>query len=98
MRLRSLNDETITNKYLSLNNPKMQELYKYLEMMADSNTKIYSFLKLEITSKGIYEKICDLLYVLFVYVTGSNAEGEIRISLKFDSPNLQNYPTGDYTL
>lgn len=84
MRLRNLNDSMITDKYLSLNNPKMQELYKYLEVMADNNTKIFSFLKLEITSKGIYEKICDLLYVLFVYVTGNNTEGEIRISLNID--------------
>ena len=81
MRLRNWKDKTITNNYLSLNNPKMQELYKYLELMADSNTKIYSFLKLDITSKGIYDKICDLLYVLLVYVTGFNSEGEIRISL-----------------
>ena len=84
IRLRNLNDSTITDKYLSLNNPKMQELYKYLEIMADNNIKIYSFLKLEIASKGIYEKICDLLYVLFVYVTGNNTEGEIRISLNID--------------
>lgn len=84
MRLRKLNDSMITDKYLSLNNPKMQELYKHLEVMADNNTKIFSFLKLEFTSKGIYEKICDLLYVLFVYVTGNNTEGEIRISLNID--------------
>ena len=84
MRLRNLNDSRITDKYLSLNNPKMQELYKYLEVMADNNTKIYSFLKLEITSKSNYDNICDLLYVLFVYVTGNNTEGEIRISLNID--------------
>lgn len=84
MRLRNLNDEMITNKYLSLNNLKMQELYKYLERMVDNNTKIFSFLKLEITSKGIYEEVCDLLYVLLVYVTGYNTEGEIRISLNID--------------
>lgn len=84
MRLRNLNDTIITDKYLSLNNPKMQELYKYLEMMVDNNTNIFSFLKLEITSKGGYAKISDLLYVLFVYVTGYNTEGEIRISLNID--------------
>ncbi|EFR60150.1 hypothetical protein [Veillonella sp. oral taxon 158] len=84
MRLRNLNESMITDKYLSLNNSKMRELYKYLEVMADNNTKIFSFLKLEISSKGIYEKICDLLYVLFVYVTGNNTEGEIRISLNID--------------
>lgn len=84
MRLRNLNDSMITNEYLSLNNTKMQELYKYLEFMADNNFKIHSFLKLEITSKGVYDEICDLLYVLLVYVTGSNIEGEIRISLNIE--------------
>jgi hypothetical protein len=84
MRLRDLNDPMITNNYLSLNNLKIQELYKYIEIMVDNNTKIYSFLKLEITSKGIYEKISDLLYVLLVYITGNNIEGEIRISLNMD--------------
>ena len=28
---------------------------------ADNNTEIHSFLKLEITSKGRYDKLCDLL-------------------------------------
>lgn len=84
MRLRNLKDEVITDKYLSLNNPKMRELYRYLEMMADNNTKIFSFLKLEITSKGGYDNICDLLYALLVYVTGYNIEGEIRISLNIE--------------
>ena len=84
MRLRNLKDEIITDKYLSLNNSKMRELYKYLEIMADNNTKIFSFLKLEITSKGGYDNICDLLYVLLVYVTGYNIEGEIRISLNIE--------------
>ena len=86
MRLRNLKDDTVNN-YLSLNNPKMQELYKYLEMMADNNTKIFSFLKLEIESKGSYDRICDLLYVLLVYVTGANSEGEIRISLNLQDDN-----------
>lgn len=84
MRLRKLNDTMINEKYLSLNNFKMRELYKYLEIMADNNTKIHSFLKLEISTKGIYERLCDLLYVLFVYVTGNNTEGEIQISLNID--------------
>ena len=84
MRLRNLNDKNVTEKHLSLNNPKMRDLYNYLERMADNNTKIHSFLKLEITSKGGYDKICDLLYVLFVYVTGYNIEGEIRISQNID--------------
>lgn len=81
MRLRNLKELNITDKYLSLNNIKMQELYRYLEAMVDNNTKIFSFLKLDITSKGRYEKICDFLYVVLVYVTGNNTEGEIRISI-----------------
>lgn len=84
MRLRNLNDVIINDKYLSLNNYKMKELYKYLEIMVDNNTKIHSFLKLNITTKGEYNKICDLLYTLLVYVTGNDIEGEIRISLNLD--------------
>lgn len=84
LRLRSLNDKNITEKYLSLNNPKMQQLYKYLEQMADNNIRLLSFLKLDITSKGKDDKICDLLYALLVYVTGYSAEGEIKISLNLE--------------
>ena len=84
LRLRNLKDQTITDKYLSLNNVKMQELYKYLEILADYNIKIPSFLKLNISSKGIYADMSDLLYLLFVYVTGSNIEDEIKISLNID--------------
>lgn len=84
LRLRDLNDETITTNYLSLNNPHMQDLYKYIEQMVDCNTKIYSFLKLDISNKGRYDKICDLLYVLLVYITGYDADGEISISLNVD--------------
>ena len=84
MRLRNLKELNIIDKYLSLNNIKMQELYRYLETMVDNNTKIFSFLNLDIASKGRYEKICDLLYVVLVYVTGKNTEGEIKISLNID--------------
>lgn len=80
LRLRSLNNDMINSNYLSLNNNKMRKLYKYIELMIDNNIYIKSFLKLEIASKGMYENICDLLYVLLVYVTGHNTEGEIRIS------------------
>ena len=84
MRLRNLKELNITDNYLSLNNIKMQELYRYLEAMVDNDTKIISFLNLDIASKGRYEKICDLLYVVLVYVTGNNTEGEIKISLNID--------------
>jgi len=84
MRLRNLNDSKIIDRYLSLNNPQMHELYAYLELMVKNNIKIHSFLRLEITSKGRYNNICDLLYVMLVYVTGSDTEGEIRISIDLD--------------
>ncbi|WP_276948359.1 DUF2357 domain-containing protein [Acetatifactor muris] len=80
LRLRKRNDPVINRNYLSLNNRKMQELYRYIETMIDSQTVIYSFLKLEISNKGPYSQICDLLYVLLVYITGQDAEGEIKIS------------------
>ena len=81
LRLRSLGNEKLTRDYLSLNNHKMQSLYKYLENMIDYKVVLHSFLKLEIPSKGIYKDIPDLLYVLLVYITGCNIDGEIRISI-----------------
>lgn len=84
LRLRNLNDSKVIDRYLSLNSPEMRELYFYLELMVKNNIKIHSFLKLEISSKGIYNEICDLLYVMLVYVTGSDTEGEIRISIDLD--------------
>ena len=84
LRLRNLNDSKIIDRYLSLNSPEMRELYFYLELMVKNDIKIHSFLKLEISSKGIYNEICDLLYVMLVYVTGNDTEGEIRISIDLD--------------
>lgn len=81
MRLRINADDKITRMYLSLNNIKMQELYRYLELMVDNNLEIDSLLKIEVPSKGEYDKICDLIYVLLVYLTGADIEGEIRISI-----------------
>lgn len=49
-----------------------------------NQASVFSFLKLDITSKGKDNKICDLLYALLVYVTGYNAEDEIRISLNLE--------------
>ena len=84
LRLRNLKDENITKYYLSLNNRDMQLLYKYIEDMIDSNISLHSFLKLEIPSKGVYTNICDLFYVLLVYITGYNIDGEIRISIDIE--------------
>lgn len=80
LRLRQLNNDLINKKYLSLNNNNMRELYACLEKMVENRTVIHSFLKLEVTNKGIYDDICDLIYVLLVYVSGYNTESEIVIS------------------
>lgn len=85
LRLRSLGDETITTNYLSLNNLYMQSLYKNIEIMIDKNIHLHSFLKLDISNKGMYEKVSNLLYVLLVYITGYDADGEINISLDIDN-------------
>ncbi|WP_300276163.1 DUF2357 domain-containing protein [Peptacetobacter sp.] len=83
-RLRQNCSDEIISKYLSLNNPKMQELYKYLEIIVDNNINLFSFLKIDIPSKGDYENICDLVYVVLVYLTGYSTDGEIKISLNTD--------------
>jgi len=46
LRIRSLNDVQINKKYLSLNNGKMRQLYKYLECIVDRRIPIYSFFKI----------------------------------------------------
>jgi len=79
-RLRELQEEVIDKNYLSLNNKSVRDLYKYLEEMIDLDICLRSFLKFEVTNKGIYEDIPDLIYILLVYITGKSAEGEIHIS------------------
>ncbi len=64
-------------------------MYRCVESMADNNIEIHSFLKLEISNKGPYKQICDLLYVLLVYLTGQNAEGEIKISGILDQTEVE---------
>lgn len=80
LRLRSLENETLNKKYLSLNNANLLNLYRYIEIMISNHTKLYSFLKLEITNKGGYEFIPDFMYALLVYISGYNTDSEIRIS------------------
>lgn len=84
LRLRKICSDEVISKYLSLNNPKMQELYKYLEIIVDNNINLFSFLKIEIPSKGDYENICDLVYAVLVYLTGYSTDSEIKISLNTD--------------
>lgn len=82
-RLRSLDEEGL-NRYLSRNNPIVQELYRSLEVIVDAiidgSLKILSFLRLDIQNKGIYQDVPDLLYALLVYVTGDDGAGDIRIT------------------
>lgn len=82
-RLRSLGDEGL-NRYLSRNEPIVQELYRLLEVIVDAiidgSLEIRSFLRLDIPDKGIYWDVPDLLYALLVYVTGDDGAGDIRIT------------------
>ncbi len=82
-RLRSLGDENL-NRYLSRNNPNIQELYRSLEIIVDAiiegSFKIRSYLRLDIPNKGIYKDVPDLLYALLVYVTGDDTASDIRIT------------------
>lgn len=82
-RLRSLGDEGL-NRYLSRNEPIIQELYRSIEVIVDAvidgSLEIRSFLKLDIPDKGIYRNVPDLLYALLVYVTGDDGAGDIRIT------------------
>lgn len=78
LRLRSLNNEDLNKKYLSLNNANLMSLYRYLEIMVFNDTRIYSFLKLEITNKA-YD-IPDFMYALLVYISSYNSASEIKIS------------------
>lgn len=80
LRLRELDNETLNKKYLSLNNPNLLKLYRYLEIMISNHTKLYSFLKLEISNKGGYDFIPDFMYALLVYISGYNTDSEIKIS------------------
>lgn len=80
LRLRVLENETLNKKYLSLNNANLLKLYRYLEIMINNHTKVYSFLKLEIANKGGYDFIPDFMYALLVYISGYNTDSEIKIS------------------
>lgn len=83
-RLRSLGDEGV-NRYLSRNNPIVEELYRTLESLVDAvvdgTLEIRSFLKLDISGKKeLYQDMPDLLYALLVYVTGDDGAGDIKIT------------------
>jgi hypothetical protein len=88
-RLRSNEDAMINEKYLSLNNRTMRKIYNLLEEIVDMKMEVKSFLKLEISNKGAYKDIPDLVYALMVYITGYNAEGEIKISGLNDDDGIE---------
>lgn len=82
--MRELGDIELNYK-LSLNNPKIQILYEYIEKIIDKvkNNKlgIISFLKLEISDKAQYKDIPDLLYAMLVYITGDTGSSNIKINI-----------------
>ena len=78
-RLRKYNNHDLNLK-LSLNNWLVQVLYETVERIVDKKIEIKSFLKLEISNKGVYEQIPDLLYAILLYLTGERGAGDIRIS------------------
>ena len=90
-RLRELGDSELNYK-LSLNNSKIQLLYEYIEKIIDkvknNELEIVSFLKLEITDKGQYKDIPDLLYAMLVYITGDTGSSNIKINI---DENEENY-------
>ena len=83
-RLRELGDSQLNYK-LSLNNPKIQTLYFYIEKIIEkvknNECGIKSFLKLEISDKGQYKDIPDLLYAMLVYITGDTGSSNIKINI-----------------
>ena len=79
LRLRKYNDSDLNYK-LSMNNPLVRELYDLIEQIIDRKIEIYSFLKLDVQNKGVYDAVPDLLYALLVYISGEKGAGDIKIS------------------
>ena len=79
-RLRELDDENI-NMRLSLNNSKIQDLYKIVETLINRKIKLYkSRVQLKTNKSKEFADIPDLYYALLVYITGDAGESEIKIS------------------
>lgn len=79
LRLRKYNDSDL-NYRLSMNNPLVRELYDFIEQIIDRKIEIYSFLKLDVQNKGVYDAVPDLLYALLVFISGEKGAGDIKIS------------------
>ena len=79
LRLRNYNDSDL-NYRLSMNNPLVRELYNLIEQIIDRKIDIYSFLKLDVQNKGVYDAVPDLLYALLVFISGEKGAGDIKIS------------------
>ncbi|MEG2364079.1 MAG: DUF2357 domain-containing protein [Romboutsia sp.] len=79
-RLRELRNEELSYQ-LSLNNPSVQKLYNLTYYLIEQKIDIKSHLKLKIDKKGIWKDsdICDLLFLLPVYITGEDGESDIII-------------------
>ena len=78
-RLREYEDDAIDLE-LSLNNRRVRKLYDVVQMMIDKKMEIRSFLKLDISEKGIYEDIPDILLAMLMYITGEKGTSDIRIA------------------
>lgn len=78
-RLRELNDPEL-NTMLSLNNPRLQQLYECSEKIAGQNQNLRTFLKFDIRKSEDYKDIPDIVYAVICYITGEMGEGDIVIS------------------
>ena len=77
-------DDHDVMRFLSQNNPIVQKLYDYIEILIDKEKEkcfdIKCLLELEFSNKGIYEDIPNLLYALLICITGDAEAGDIIIS------------------
>lgn len=83
LRLRENKDEEFNKHYLSLNNSTLENIYKILEQMALDKKKfckIKSYIRVQITNKGSYDYVPDIIYTLLVYISGQSSDNDIRIS------------------
>ncbi len=69
---------------LSQNTRKIRTLYDYVEriidMVIDGLIDIKCMLDLEVSNKGLYENVPNLLYALLICITGNTEAGDIRIA------------------
>ena len=80
-RLRELNNDDINYK-LSLNNPLVFDLYRYVERLAESNIDLPdSRLVLDVQRNESWKNnhVSDFLYACIIFITGDSCNSEIKI-------------------